>query len=75
MIVNEKPWECPRCRTWHSPVSLKCDCKPIKRNYCSECLSDAYSIFNTPFPNLDVIELWAESFHKNYDHRNKSDNQ
>jgi hypothetical protein len=66
MIISEKkPWECPRCRQWNGPSSLKCDCKPIKREYCTECLVDAYAIFNSPFPSLDVIHAYAEDFHKN----------
>ena len=62
-------WECPRCRSWHSPLSLKCDCTPIKREGCPECLSYAFSIFNLPFPSMDVIEAYAEDFHKNYEHK------
>ncbi len=68
-----KPWECPRCRTWNSPISLKCDCKPIKRKYCNGCLSSAFAIFLPPFPSMDIIEAYAESFHKNYCKENSTD--
>jgi hypothetical protein len=69
-MMSDKPWECPRCRTWHGPSSRKCDCKPIKREYCPECLSDAFSIFKSPLPEMDVIYAYAEHFHKNFSHRN-----
>jgi len=73
MIISEKPWECPRCKSWHGPNSEKCDCKPIKRQYCAECLADAYSVFDLPFPSYDVIQAWAEHFHLNYAHREVKD--
>lgn len=60
------PWECPRCRAWHAPTSLKCDCEPIKPPECNQCIADAFAIFNAPFPSLDVIYSWANSFHRDY---------
>jgi late competence protein required for DNA uptake (superfamily II DNA/RNA helicase) len=74
MIISETPWECPRCNSWLSPKSLKCDCKPIKRDYCLECLTDAFAMFNSPFPSLDIIHAYAENLHLNYAHRNNNDN-
>jgi len=69
MTINKKPWECPRCRSWMSPSALKCDCPPVKRDYCTKCLTDAFSIFDPPFPSLDIIHAYAEDFHKNYAHK------
>lgn len=73
MIISEKPWECPRCRSWHGPQSLKCDCQPIVRNYCTECMIDALRLFNPPYPSLEVLAAYAEDFHENTEHR-KNDN-
>lgn len=71
--MNKKqPWECPRCRSWNSPDSAKCDCKPIIRDFCTECLLDAYSLFKPPYPSLDIIHAYAEDFHKNFAHRNNT---
>lgn len=73
MKGNQSLWECPRCRSWHGPNSLKCDCKPVKRDYCKECLKDAYAVFNPPFPSLDTIEQYAEEFHTMFHVRQKGE--
>ncbi len=69
MNIYTKAWECPRCRRWHSPSSEKCDCKPIKHDYCPECLADAFAILSPPYPSLDVIEAYAATLHKDIRHR------
>ena len=71
--MEAKPWNCPRCRAWHSPASLKCDCKPIKREYCEECLGDAIKCFRLSLPSNEIIEMWAEYFHKNFKHREENE--
>lgn len=67
-FIMNTPWECPRCRKWNAPTNPQCFCQPIKREYCGECLANAFAIFNPPLPSLDVIHAYAEDFHKNYPH-------
>ena len=71
--MNNKPWECPRCRKWNAPTNPQCFCKPIKREYCPECLTDALALFSTPFPSYDVIQTYAEDFHLNVAHRSEDE--
>lgn len=75
MIISEKPWECPRCRKINAPNCPQCFCTPVKREYCSECFSDSVVMFNSPLPSLDILEAYAECFHKNYTHSGCNDNQ